>query len=83
MYLETAAAMIKRHEGLRLRLYECSAGKTTIGYGRNLDDNGISHSEAEYMLEADIELVDQQLGNCAWFSGLNDARESGNDGHVF
>ena len=25
------------------QLYICTAGKKTIGVGRNLDDNGISH----------------------------------------
>ena len=31
-----------RHEGLRLKPYRCTAGKLTIGIGRNLDDCGIS-----------------------------------------
>ena len=26
-----------RHEGLRLKPYHCTAGRLTIGYGRNLD----------------------------------------------
>ncbi|GAB7024720.1 glycoside hydrolase family protein [Salidesulfovibrio brasiliensis] len=46
---------IKRHEGFRARPYLCSAGKTTIGWGRNLDDRGISQEEAEVLLEHDIE----------------------------
>jgi lysozyme len=45
---------IMQHEGLRLRPYMCTAQKLTIGYGRNLTDNGISESEAGSMLEADI-----------------------------
>ena len=43
-----------RHEGLRLKPYRCTAGKLTIGYGRNLDDRGISKKEAYAMLEKDI-----------------------------
>ena len=46
--------MLKRHEGLKLKPYKCSAGKLTIGYGRNLDDVGISKKEAEIMLDNDI-----------------------------
>ncbi|MGE4471066.1 MAG: hypothetical protein AB7D47_13110 [Desulfovibrio sp.] len=45
---------IKRHEGFRARPYRCSAGRLTIGYGRNLDDNGISETEAVYLLRGDI-----------------------------
>ena len=30
-----------RHEGLRLKPYRCTAGKLTIGIGRNLDGRSI------------------------------------------
>ena len=46
--------MTKDFEGLRIKPYKCSAGKLTIGYGRNLDDNGISPDEAEYMFNNDF-----------------------------
>lgn len=46
--------MIKRHEGLRLEPYKCSAGKLTIGFGRNLTDVGITKREADYLLDGDI-----------------------------
>lgn len=45
---------IKLNEGLRLFPYRCSAGKLTIGYGRNLEDNGISMEEASILLDHDI-----------------------------
>ena len=47
-------SQIMRHEGIRLKPYKCTAGKTTIGYGRNLDDKGITLYEAEILLEHDI-----------------------------
>ena len=50
-----------RHEGLRLRPYRCTAGKLTIGIGRNLDDRGISQKEAYAMLERDIQDCEQWL----------------------
>lgn len=56
------------HEGLKLQPYKCTAGKLTIGVGRNLDDVGITDIEAKFMLENDIARC---LGECArefdWF----------------
>lgn len=43
--------------------YECSAGKTTIGWGRNLEDNGISPAEAEFMLDNDLAVALRQVSN--------------------
>lgn len=52
---------LKRHEGRSLKPYKCTANKTTIGYGRNLDDKGISLEEAEIMLINDIREVESEL----------------------
>ena len=41
-------------EGLRLRPYRDTVGKLTIGWGRNLTDNGISIDEATLLLRNDI-----------------------------
>lgn len=46
--------MTKDFEGFRIKPYKCTAGKLTIGYGRNLDDVGISLDEAEYMFNNDF-----------------------------
>ena len=54
-------AQLVRHEGLRLKPYRCTAGKLTIGYGRNLDDCGISQTEAYVLLENDIQNCEKQL----------------------
>lgn len=67
---------IKRHEGLKLHPYKCTAGKTTIGYGRNLDDKGITASEAEEMLLTDMCEVEERLFTEGLLSGLNDARKA-------
>ncbi|MCD6600067.1 MAG: glycoside hydrolase family protein [Dehalococcoidia bacterium] len=56
---ESLKNLIKRHEGLKLFPYRCSAGKLTIGFGRNLDDNGISLEEANFLLDRDIQLAVQ------------------------
>lgn len=52
--VQIAQELIKKHEGLELRPYTDTVGKLTIGYGRNLDDRGITQAEAEYMLRTDI-----------------------------
>ena len=41
--------MSKDFEGFRARPYRCSAGKLTIGYGRNLEDVGITKEEADLL----------------------------------
>ena len=46
--------LTKEFEGCRLKPYKCPAGKLTIGYGRNLDDVGISQAEADMMFERDF-----------------------------
>lgn len=50
-----------KHEGMVCSLYKCSQNKFTIGVGRNLEDNGITESEAIYLLENDIKRVMQRL----------------------
>ena len=40
-------AELTRDEDLRLKTYRCTAGKLSIGIGRNLDDVGISAAETQ------------------------------------
>ena len=61
IFLDRIVEMLKRHEGLRLNPYHCSANKLTIGIGRNLEDRGITESEAFYLLHGDINLVQEEL----------------------
>ena len=67
-----------RHEGLRLKPYRCTAGKLTIGIGRNLDDCGISQSEAYVMLINDIMNCEKQLQQKIpdIYNGLDEVRKS-------
>nr|BAR33241.1 glycoside hydrolase family 24 [uncultured Mediterranean phage uvMED] len=72
-----AKQMLKRHEGLRLTVYDCTAGKKTIGYGRNLEDRGITEKEAEQLLDNDIQAIEAQLRNSFTFYGsLSDPRKA-------
>jgi len=55
------ARELLRDEGLRLKPYRCTAGKLTIGVGRNLDDRGITEAEALVLLDNDIKSFWGQL----------------------
>lgn len=50
-----------RDEGERLKPYTCTAGKVTIGIGRNLDDVGISKWEFRMMLDEDVKRIGWDL----------------------
>ena len=47
---------VAKHEGLSLNLYHDQYGHQTIGYGRNIDTNGISKEEALFMLDNDLKV---------------------------
>lgn len=72
----TLIERIKRHEGLRLKPYRCTSGKLTIGYGRNLEDNGISVAEADSLLNEDIKRCEAECQKALpWFTRLNSTRQ--------
>jgi lysozyme len=58
---EKLTEMLIKHEGMALKSYRCTAGKNTIGVGRNLDDAGISQEEALLLLANDIERLELRL----------------------
>jgi lysozyme len=50
-----------RDEGFRSQAYKCTANRLTIGYGRNIEDVGITEEEAEHLLYNDVARVEHQL----------------------
>ena len=52
--------LTKSFEGFRSKPYKCSAGKLTIGYGRNIEDNGITIEEADVLFEHDWATAEAQ-----------------------
>ncbi len=68
--------LLVRHEGIRLRPYLCTAGRLSIGIGRNLDDTGINETEAFVLLSNDIERCIKVANTYPWFAGLNDVRKA-------
>jgi lysozyme len=68
---------LKRAEGLRLKVYTDSLGHPTIGYGRCLDTNGVSPSEAVFLLENDIAGAAAQVERyLPWTARLDAVRQA-------
>lgn len=70
--------MLRKHEGVRDKVYLCSAGYETIGVGRNISEDGLGLSDDEigYLLNNDIKRVREELTEeYYWFAGLDEARQ--------
>jgi lysozyme len=69
--------MLTLEEGVRLKPYRDTKGILTIGVGRNLEDVGISHAEAQFLLSNDIgQRVDTLPKVLPWVSGLDPVRQT-------
>jgi lysozyme len=69
---------LARDELLRLKPYKCTAGYLTIGYGRNLEGNGITREEADAMLDHDIRSVSKDLDkNIPWWRQMPEPAQRG------
>ena len=70
-------AQLHTDEGLRLKPYRDTVGKLTIGYGRNLDDRGITQHEAEALLVNDLRYAEAEIERAfSWFTGLGSVRQA-------
>jgi lysozyme len=89
MNTQRVIEQLKRHEGLRLYVYDDATGREirkgsrvqghpTIGVGRLLTSaRGLSTIEIEMLLENDIEVVVDELNrNVPWWNELNEARQA-------
>ncbi|MEY3929208.1 MAG: hypothetical protein RLZZ516_918 [Cyanobacteriota bacterium] len=67
---------LRLHEGERLKPYRCTAGKLTIGIGRNLEDRGITREESAYLLANDIAAEERELLRALpWVATLDEVRQ--------
>lgn len=66
--------MLIIHEGLRTRPYRCTAGRLTIGVGRNLDANGISVAEAIALMRNDLAKCRAQVATLDMPADLGEVR---------
>ena len=89
MNIAKIADQLKRHEGVRLAVYDDATGKPvhagdtlvghpTIGVGRLLTDaRGLDTAEIEMLLANDIDLVINELNrNAPWWNEMNEARQA-------
>lgn len=76
LQLDVMVQELIRDEDLRLKPYRCSAGKLTIGIGRNLEGKGITREEAIYLVENDIGEVCAGLDrHLRWWRSLDPVRQ--------
>ena len=76
MNLDRLKARLSLDEGRRKQPYRCSAGKLTVGVGRNLDDRGLREDEIDLLLANDIR---DSIGECRRlvrsFDQISDVRQ--------
>jgi len=61
--------------GPELFPYRDTVGKLTIGYGRNLDDRGITRAEAEFMLDHDMAEAIADASTLPYWNSLSPVRQ--------
>lgn len=81
MILGTLVSRLKVEEGTgpvrngRLMPYRDTAGKITVGYGRNLSDRGLSFGEAEHLLAIDaVDVLSELSERLPFWPALDDTR---------
>jgi lysozyme len=74
--IDAVSQRLRAEEGLRLKPYRCPAGKLTIGYGRNIQEVGITKAEAEMLLQNDIQKTINDLNkSIPWYQTLSETRQ--------
>jgi len=69
-------ARLKLNEGVKLFPYICPAGKLTVGWGRNLEERGITKEEAEVMLMTDMRVALEALDHTyPWWRSMTSPRQ--------
>lgn len=72
---EYLTELLKYHEGFSGGPYKCPAGRTTIGYGRNLDARPLTKEEGAYLLGNDVrDTVKMLTLALPWVEQLDDVR---------
>lgn len=76
-YLDIVRAQLVVDEGRRNKPYVDTVGKTSIGIGRNLTDDGLSRAEIDFLFDNDVALAEYIARKVfPSFSELTDARKA-------
>ena len=73
--IDRLAKQLKADEGFRAKVYTCSAGKLTVGYGWNLEDSNLPESIAGKLLDYGIIQALRSCEKFEWFAGLSSIRK--------
>ena len=74
--MASVADILKYQEGFSSKLYKCTAGKLTIGYGYNIEDKGLPEDICNTLLVREIVSVVHGLReNLDWYEELDDVRK--------
>ena len=65
---------IAQEEGFSGMMYDCPAGKKTIGYGFNLETTPIPQYIAKLWLKYQISEIEDSLNRYDWYVSMNDNR---------
>lgn len=89
MRIRSVVELVMLHEGWSATPYKCTAGKWTIGFGRNVEANpipgkdlaylhghGITQAEGRDLLLHDLDVLREQLDQIDEFRECNDARQA-------
>jgi len=67
---------LRKHESYRKHPYRDTEGVLTVGYGRNLDANGVSRGEARFMLKNDMAVAEGEArSRFPFFKDLDPIRQ--------
>ena len=66
---------LKLHEGFKEYPYKDTEGVLTIGYGWNLEANGLPKDVCEELLEEKVYTLEKQLEKLEWYRDLNRVRQ--------
>lgn len=74
--MTVADKLLRKHEGIKQFVYQCTSGYNTVGVGRNLDTRGVLPDEIELMLSNDIKACVDDLKGFGWWDDLTPNRKA-------
>ena len=74
--MTVADKLLRKQEGIKQFIYQCTAGYNTVGVGRNLDTRGVLPDEIELMLSNDIKACVDDLKGFGWWDDLTPNRKA-------